>query len=86
VFQLIVGPTVTPAANHKQQMTPLIETIGKQCGQEPGEVLADRGYCSEENLKYLEGKRIAGFLATEKQKHGEQRTPCQPGPLPKGAS
>jgi len=26
-FQLIVGQTVTPAANDKQQMTPLVEAI-----------------------------------------------------------
>jgi transposase len=86
VLQLIVGQTVTPAANDKQQMTPLIEAIGKQGGQKPQEVLADSGYCSEENLQYLEKKRIAGFLATEKQKHGEWRAPCKRGPLPNGAS
>jgi transposase len=86
MFQLIVGQTVTPAANDKQQMRPLVEAIQEQCGQKPGEVLADSGYCSEENLKYLAKKRIAGFLATEKQKHDAQRAPCQRGPLPKGAS
>jgi hypothetical protein len=86
MFQLIIGQTVTPAANDKQQMAPLVEAIQEQCGQKPEEVLADSGYCSEENLKYLAKKRIEGFLATEKQKHGEQRAPCQRGPLPKGAS
>jgi transposase len=85
-FQLIVGQTVTPAANDKQQMTPLVEAIREQSGQKPEEVLADSGYCSEGNLKYLRKKRIEGFVATEKQKHGERRVPCKRGPLPQGSS
>src|SRR5450756_243461 len=85
-FQLIVGQTVTPAANDKQQMAPLVEVIQEQSGQKPEEVLADSGYCSEENLKHLTKKRIEGFVATEKQKHGERRAPCKRGPLPKNAS
>ncbi|HEX8797450.1 MAG TPA: IS1182 family transposase, partial [Terriglobales bacterium] len=86
LFQLIVGQTVTQAANDKQQMVPLIGTIEEQSGQRPEEVLADSGYCSEENLKYLAKRRMAGFVATEKQKHGERNEPCKQGPLPKGAS
>ena len=85
-FQLIVGQTVTQAANDKQQMVPLIEAIEEQSGQRPEEVLADSGYCSEENLQYLAKRRMAGFVATEKQKHGEQNEPCKRGPLPKDAS
>jgi len=85
-LQLIVGQTVTQAANDKQQMVPLIEAIQEQSGQKPEEVLADSGYCSEENLKYLAKRRMEGFIATEKQKHGERNEPCKRGPLPKGAS
>ena len=85
-LQLIVGQRVTQAANDKQQMVPLIEVVQEQSGQKPEEVLADSGYCSEENLKYLAKRRIEGFVATEKQKHGERNEPCKRGPLPKGAS
>ena len=86
LFQLVVGQTVTQAANDKQQMVPLIEAIQEQSGQRPKEVLTDSGYCSEENLKYLAKRRMEGFVATEKQKHGEWREPCKRGPLPKDAS
>src|ERR1700686_1885961 len=86
VFQLIVGQTVTQAANDKQQMVPLIEAIEEQSGQKPEGVLADNGYCLDENLKYLARKRMEGFVATGKQKHGERRETCKRGPLPKGAS
>ena len=66
---------MTQAANDKQQVVPLIEAIQEQSGQRPEEVLADSGYCSEENLKYLAKRRMAGFVATEKQKHGERSEP-----------
>ena len=86
VFQLIVGQRVTQAANDKQQMVPLIEAIEEQSGQKPEGVLADNGYCSDENLKYLARKRMEGFVATGKQKHSQRREPCKRGPLPREAS
>lgn len=88
---LIVGQLVTQAANDKEQLRPMVEAIEAQSGQRPAAVLADSGYCSEENLRYLESagqpeKKIEGYLATGKQKHGEFRQPCPRGPLPKGAT
>jgi transposase len=86
IFQLIVGQAVTQAANDKQQVEPLVEAVEEQSGQKPQEVLADSGYCSDGNLEYLEEEEIEGFVATEKQKHGERDEPCKRGPLPKDAS
>jgi len=45
---LIVGQTVTEAANDKQQLEPMVEVIEQQSGQFPEAILADSGYCSEE--------------------------------------
>jgi len=84
--QLIVGQRVTQAANDKQQMVPLIKAIEEQSGQKPEGVLADNGYCSDENLKYLARKRMEGFVATGKQKHSQRREACKRGPLPREAS
>src|SRR3981081_568889 len=88
---LIVGQAVTEAANDKQQLEPMVEAIEQQSGQRPEAILADSGYCSEENLAYLESadqpeRKIDGFIATGKQKHGEHRLPCKRGPVPKGAT
>jgi len=88
---LIVGQLVTQAANDKEQLKPLLEAIEAQSGHRPEAILADSGYCSEENLKHLESadepeKKIEGYIATGKQKHGEYRQPCRRGPLPKGAT
>jgi len=88
---LIVGQLVTQAANDKEQLQPMVEAIEQQCGQRPQAILADSGYCSEENLKYLESteqpeRKIEGFIGTDRQAHGESRPPCKRGPLPKGAT
>jgi transposase len=88
---LIVGQAVTEAANDKRQLKPMVELIEQQSGQRPEAILADNGYCSEENLEHLESaeepeRQIEGFIATGKQKHGEHRLPVKRGPLPKGAT
>jgi hypothetical protein len=90
-LQLIVGQKVTQASNDKQQLTPMVETIEQQAGQRPQAILADNGYCSDQNLEYLESagrpeQKIEGYIATGKSKHGEHRQACKPGPLPKGAT
>jgi len=85
-FQLIVGQAVTQEANDKKQLEPMVEAIEEQAGQKPEAILADSGYGSEENFKYLRRRHIDGYVATERQKHGEQRLVCKRGPLPKGAN
>jgi transposase len=88
---LIVGQSVTEETNDKKQLKPMVELIEQQSGQRPEAILADNGYCSEENLKHLEStdqpeRAIEGFIATGKQKHGEHRLPAKRGPLPKNAT
>jgi len=90
-LQLIVGQSVTPAANDKEQIEPMVQVIEQQSGQRPNGLLADSGYCSEKNLEHLEtadesGHQIDAYIATGKQKHGEYRQPCPRGPLPKHAT
>ena len=90
-LQLIVGQTVTAASNDKEQLMPMVDVIEQQSGQRPEEILADSGYCSEKNLEALDSaddpeRRIEGYVATERQKHGEYKEPCPKGPLPAGAS
>ena len=91
MLQLIVGQTVTAASNDKEQLMPMVDVIEQQSGQRPEEILADSGYCSEKNLEALDSaddpeRRIEGYVATERQKHGEYKEPCPKGPLPAGAS
>jgi transposase len=90
-LQLIVGQSVTPAANDKEQIEPMVQVIEQQSGQRPNGLLADSGYCSEKNLEHLEtadkaGHKIDAYIATGKQKHGEYRQLCPRGPLPQQAT
>jgi len=85
-FQWIVGQRVTQATNDKQQLQPTVEAIGEQAGQKPQEVVSDSGYCSEANLKYLEKKKIAGFIATDRESYRGRHQPGPRGPLPQEAT
>jgi transposase len=85
-LQLIVGQAVTQATNDKRQLLPMITTIAQQSGETPTQVLADAGYCSDENLAAIADTTIDAYISTRKQKHGERPGPCPRGPLPKDAT
>jgi transposase len=70
--QIIVATNVTQQANDKQQLEPLVEEIKKNTdGETPEKLSADNGYFSESNVEYLEGEGVDGYIATNRQKHGD---------------
>jgi transposase len=85
-FKLIVGQRVTQASNDKQQLKPTVEAIAEQAGQKPQEILTDSGYCSDANLKYLEKKKIEGFIPADRESYRGRQQPGPRGPLPQGAT
>ena len=85
-LQLIVGQAVTQETNDKQQLLPMIATIEQQSGSTPVQLLADAGYCSDENLTAVVDTPIDAYISTRKQKHGERPGPCPRGPLPRTAT
>ena len=85
-LQFIVGQAVTQETNDKQQLMPMITTIEEQSGDTPTQLLADAGYCSDENLAAIGDTTIDAYISTRKQKHSEQLGPCPRGPLPKTAT
>jgi IS5 family transposase len=86
VLQLIVGHAVTQATNDKQQLMPMVRTIEQQSGARPTQLLADAGYCSDENLAAIADTGIDAYISTRKQRHGERPGPCPRGPLPSTAT
>ena len=84
--QLIVGQAVTQETNDKKQLLPMITIIAAQSGLTPTHLLADAGYCSDENLAAIAETPIDAFISTRKQKHGERPGPCPRGPLPTTAT
>jgi transposase len=85
-LQLIVGQAVTQETNDKKQLMPMLTTIDQQSGDTPDQLLADAGYCSDQNLTAIADTRIDAYISTRKQKHGERPGPCPRGPLPKNAT
>jgi transposase len=84
--QLIIGQAVTQETNDKKQLMPMIATIEEQSGATPTQLLADAGYCSDENLAAIADTTIDTYISTRKQKHGERPGPCPRGPMPTPAT
>src|SRR5260221_5642699 len=84
--QLIIGQAVTQDTNDKRQLMPMITILEAQSGVTPTQLLADAGYCSDENLAAIAATPIDAYVSTRKQKHGERPVPCPSGPLPTTAT
>jgi transposase len=68
--QIIVAQTLTNSSSDQAQLAPLLDGIRANLGRNPDEVSADAGYCSAANLQTIERRRIEGYVATGRQKHG----------------
>ena len=68
--QIIVAHGLTQSMSDQDQLVPLIDEIEDNLGRTPKEASADAGYCSEVNIGTLIGRRIEGYIATGRQKHG----------------
>ncbi|HSE94724.1 MAG TPA: IS1182 family transposase [Methylomirabilota bacterium] len=80
--QVIVAQDVTPRAADVGHLLPLVAAIGRTLRQRPRQVLADAGYCSEENLQRLAEQAIDPYIATGRQKHTEWQAPAPRGRPP----
>jgi len=86
LLQLIVGQAVTDHSNDKRQLLPMIHRVEEQSGQRPAAVLADSGYCSEENLREAAGLGVEAYIAVGKHKHNQPLPPAPRGPIPASAT
>ena len=77
--QIIVAATTTQTQNDSAELPKLLDAIVANTGEQADEVSADSGYCSEDNLKDLNRRRIRGYVATGRQRHGESSAIDQAG-------
>jgi len=68
--QVIVARTLTNNASDQQQLAPIVAQIKENTKRQAREMSADAGYCSEDNFKELNRHHINGYIATGRQKHG----------------
>ena len=81
-FQVIVAQHVTPCGPEVQELLPAVDMIERLLGECPGQIVADAGYWSEQNVERLEAKGIDPYVARRRMKHGEPAMPPPRGRIP----
>ena len=86
--QIIIAAAVTPQANDKRQVVPMVEQSQANLqaagvAKKIGAFDADTGYFSEENVSYLGDEQIDPSIATERLKHHEKILLVPKGRVPK---
>jgi len=76
--QIIVAHTLVNTSSDQAQLAPLLDAVKANMGRNPDEVSADAGYCSQANLRTLQRRRIASYVATGRQKHGTKAAVGKP--------
>ncbi len=85
--QVIVATRVSQQTNDKQELQPMVEKLKSNLeGAKPERMTTDSGYFSEDNVTYLVGEQIDGYVATGRIKHGDQPLPAPRGRIPRDAS
>lgn len=69
--QVIVARGLTNNASDVHQLIAIVQQIRENVGRQAKELSADAGYCDEKNLAALDRRRIRGYVATGRQRHGE---------------
>jgi transposase len=77
--QVIVAADVTQQANDKQQIEPMVSQMKENLdGASPAALTADAGYFSEDNVNFLDAQRIDGYIAVDRQQHGQAQAEAPP--------
>ena len=80
--QIVAACDVVQECNDFDQLKPMVESAEAnlyEVGEEPGKVLADAGYCSEDNLEYMSALGAPDpYIAVTKDR--TQRTQDEPAP------
>lgn len=89
--QVIVTADVTQQAGDVEQLIPMITATTASltdAGIEdaPKMILADAGYCSQDNLQQLSDAKVNAVVATGKIRHNERVPDAPTGPIPKDAT
>jgi transposase len=78
---LVVAQQVSQASTDNELLVPLVEQVEQECGERPGEVSADSGFFSQENLQAMEERGIDAYVPDSQLAHELNR-----GRRPRGHS
>jgi transposase len=83
--QVIVAQALTNQSPDVEHLLPMVEQVVSNCSGPPAVMTADTGYFSEANLVGATCLGVEAYLATGRQKHGEESPPVR-GRMPRGLS
>ena len=88
--QVIIAADLTDCASDVGNLIPMTDQASTNTGQAPGQVLADAGYCSAENLdqaaQFTTSRGTEFFIATGRGKHHDWPRAAPRGRIPNGAT
>jgi len=88
--QVIIAADLTDCASDVGNLIPMTDQASTNTGQAPGQVLADAGYCSAENLdqaaQFTTSRGTEFFIATGRGKHHHWPRAAPRGRIPNGAT
>ena len=65
--QLVVATDLTANASDQGGLPALLDAVAETYGAQPETVLADAGYCNEQDLADLEARHVDGYVATGRE-------------------
>jgi transposase len=84
--QIIVASDLTNQAADCPHLPGLLDQVEANLGCRPGQLLADAGYFSEDNVAHCVKSGVDPLIATGRFKHNEPPVPAPRGPVPKDAT
>jgi len=84
--QVIVATSVTAETTDTRTLPALVDQIKANTGRSPRRLLADAGYCSDDNLAALEARGIDAYIALGRDRHGATPPPPPRGRIPASLS
>ena len=84
--QVIVATAVTAEATDTRSLPALVDQIKTNTGRAPRRLLADAGYCSDDNLAALADRGIDAYIAVGRDRHAVTAPPSPRGRIPASLS
>ena len=84
--QVIIATAVTAETTDTRSLPGLVDQVRANTGRSPRSVLADAGYCSDDNLGALEARGIDAYIAVGRDRHGVTPPPAPRGRTPASLS
>jgi transposase len=80
--QIIVAADLSRQPADSVHLVPMVDQVRHNLGQNPKQVSADAGYCSDANLEVLSQRRLDAYIATGRRSRERNLPPAPRGRIP----